>query len=83
MLDLILCLDISSRPKELILPTWIRDLSDFRDSFNFFSIDLRLANFSISIKSITIKPAISLNLSCLAISLEASKFVLSAVSSIL
>ena len=36
-----------------------------------------------SIKSITIKPPMSLNLSCLAISFAASRFVFSAVSSIL
>ena len=36
----------------------------------------------ISIKSMTISPPISLNLSCLAISLAASKLVFTAVSSI-
>ena len=36
-----------------------------------------------SIKSITTNPPISLNLSCLAISVAASKFVLLAVSSML
>ena len=76
------CRDISRSPKLDIRPTCIRARSFFSFSFKRFSTELLFRLSSISIKSITIRPAKSLRRSCRATSSEASKFVLRAVSSI-
>ena len=74
--------DISSKPNEEILPTCILALSILRLSLILFSTRILFFLSSISIKSITINPARSRILNCLAISSAASIFVLKAVSSI-
>ncbi len=75
--------DISKRPKGLILPTWMRDLSFFSASF-IFSSTARLLRFSsISMKSMTMMPARSRRRIWRAASVAASKFVFRAVFSTL
>ena len=76
------CLDNSRSPKPLIWPICIRALSFLIASFNFFSTLFLFLISSMSMKSITTRPERSLSLACLANSSAASKFVLSAVSSI-
>ena len=64
-------------------PTWMRARSFFRHSFSSFST-VRLLRFSsMSMKSMTMRPARSRRRSWRAISSAASRLVLSAVSSIL
>ena len=74
--------DISSSPKWLMDPTCIRARSCRNASFNFRSMADLFRFSSISMKSITIRPDKSLSFSCRPTSSAASKFVLSAVSSI-
>ena len=77
-----LCRDISIRPNLEILPTWTLALSTDRAVQSLSSTALLFLSESMSIKSITISPPMSLNRSCLAISTADSRFVLTAVSSI-
>ncbi len=74
--------DISNKPKWLILPTWMRALSWRKHSLMRRSTARLLRRSSISMKSITTRPARSLKRSCREISVAASRFVLRAVSSI-
>ena len=73
--------DISRRPKCEMRPTWMRARSCLRHSFSRRSTERLLRFSSISMKSMTISPARSRNLSWRAISSDASRLVLSAVSS--
>jgi hypothetical protein len=75
--------DISRRPNGEMRPTWMRARSFLRHSLSFFSTERLLRFSSMSMKSITIRPARSRRRSCRAISSAASRFVLSAVSSML
>ena len=79
---LILCRDISIKPNLDILSSCILAWSCFVEECIAFSTFSLLLGSSISIKSMTIKPPRSLSFTCLPISEAASKFVLSAVSSI-
>ncbi|GJE46718.1 hypothetical protein AEGHOMDF_5925 [Methylobacterium soli] len=72
---------ISSRPKGEMRPTWIRARSFFRHSLSFFSTARLLRFSSMSMKSITMRPARSRSRNWRATSSAASRFVLSAVSS--
>ena len=69
------------RPKREIFPTCTLALSISRASRILSSISLWCLVFNISIKSITISPPTSRNLSCRAISSAACLFVEKAVSS--
>ncbi len=73
--------DISSRPKRDIRPICTRALSMLSASFILFSTSRWLRTGCMSIKSITIKPPISLRRIWRAISSAASRLVASAVSS--
>ncbi len=75
------CLDISSKPNFDILAMLTRALSDLHPSFTSFSTAALFFFWNISIKSITINPPKSRNLSWRTISTAASRFVVSAVSS--
>ncbi len=67
--------DISNRPKGEMRPTWMRARSFFRHSFSFFST-VRLFRFSsMSMKSMTMRPARSRRRSWRAISSAASRLV--------
>ena len=75
------CRDISIRPKCEMRPTWMRARSLRSASFSRRST-VRLFRFSsMSMKSITIRPARSRNRNWRATSSDASTLVLSAVSS--
>ncbi|MCY1230173.1 hypothetical protein D9M72_425790 [compost metagenome] len=63
-------------------PTWMRARSFFRQSFSFFSTARLLRFSSMSMKSMTTRPARSRRRSWRATSSAASRFVCSAVSSI-
>ena len=73
---------ISIKPKREILLTCTLALSASRASFILFSTRRWFLNSTMSIKSITTRPPISLIRSCLAISSAASRLVFKAVSSI-
>ena len=73
--------DISSRPKWLMRPTWMRARSWRNASLSRFSTLRLLRRSSMSMKSMTIRPARSRSFSWRAISSDASRLVLSAVSS--
>ena len=75
------CRDISSRPNFEILARLIRALSVLHDCLTSFSTAALLLFWYISIKSMTISPPKSRNLSCRATSLAASRLVVTAVSS--
>jgi len=73
--------DISSSPKCEMRPTWMRARSCRRQSDSFRSTARLLRFSSMSMKSMTIRPARSRSLSCRATSSAASRLVFSAVSS--
>ena len=73
--------DISSKPKREMRPTWTRARSASSASRIRFSTSRWFRLDPISMKSITTSPPMSRRRSCRAISSAASKFVLSAVSS--
>ena len=75
------CRLISSRPKWLMEPSWMRARSFFSASFSFFSTAALLRRLSMSMKSMTINPARSRRRNCRAASSAASMLVRSAVSS--
>ncbi len=68
--------DISSRPKCEMRPTWMRARSFFRQSFSCFSTARLLRFSSMSMKSMTMRPARSRRRSWRAISSAASRLVL-------
>ena len=74
--------DISIRPKCEMRPSWMRARSKRSASFRRRSTARLLRFSSMSMKSMTIRPARSRSLSWRAISSAASRLVLSAVSSI-
>src|ERR1017187_292895 len=73
--------DISSRPKCEMRPTWMRARSCLSASFMRRSTVRLLRPSSMSMKSITMRPARARNRNCRATSSAASQLVLSAVSS--
>jgi hypothetical protein len=75
------CRDISSRPNWLILPIWSRARSSLSASRSRFSTERWWRPSAMSMKSTTISPATSRRRSWRAISSAASRFVLTAVSS--
>ena len=77
------CRDNSRRPNLDIVPIWTRARSLAVAFSMAFSIDTLFSSGTISMKSITIKPPISLSCNWIAISSTASLFALKAVSSIL
>ena len=73
--------DISSRPNPEMRPTWMRARSVFSLSFSFFSTAALFLRSSMSMKSMTMRPARSRRRSWRATSSAASRLVLTAVSS--
>ncbi len=74
--------DISSRPNAEMRPTWMRARSVLSLSLSFFSTAALLRRSSMSMKSMTMRPARSRRRIWRAASSAASMLVLSAVSSI-